>query len=484
MKHNTKTLDRRTLMAAAGAAAALAATPSVLRARDKGRVLVLGAGLAGLNAALILQDAGLDVRVLEGRNRVGGRVLSHRNVPGNPESGGTSFGPGYARIMSACASYRVELVDITPIVPFFFQRDLFLGTERVSADAWATHPRNPFPAEMKKVVPWDYLNRTIGPKNPLTTADAWADPANAKLDIPLRDWLKQLGWSDEVIRFAYDMNPGWGNSASDVSTLLVLGALRFAQLQREISKGKAAGFVAKGGNEAVPEAMAKALRRPVEFNRSVTAIRSDRDGVRVRCADGSTHEADHVVCSIPTSVLKRIRIEPSLPAAQARAVRELGVQTISMMHLVPKKKFWEADGFSPSMATDGLINMMVAERKGATPEEVTSLTVWLRAANAKKLDAMSEKDAKTAVLRELARLRPASKGQVEAAAWHSWINDPFARGDWAVWHPGQVTAFAHEVGKAHGRIHFCGEHTALSNRGMEGAMESAERAALEIVSAG
>jgi monoamine oxidase len=66
-------------------------------------------------------------------------------------------------------------------------------------------------------------------------------------------------------------------------------------------------------------------------------------------------------------------------------------------------------------------------------------------------------------------------------AYHSWKNDPFALGDWAVWEPGQISAFSREVGKAHGRIHFCGEHTAVSNRGMEGAMESGERVALEVL---
>jgi monoamine oxidase len=63
------------------------------------------------------------------------------------------------------------------------------------------------------------------------------------------------------------------------------------------------------------------------------------------------------------------------------------------------------------------------------------------------------------------------------------MQDPFSRGDWAVWGPGQVTAFARDIARPHGRIHFCGEHTAISNRGMEGAMESGERAALEILRA-
>jgi monoamine oxidase len=49
-----------------------------------------------------------------------------------------------------------------------------------------------------------------------------------------------------------------------------------------------------------------------------------------------------------------------------------------------------------------------------------------------------------------------------------------------VWQPGQITEFGAEVATPHGRIHFCGEHTAIANRGMEGAMESGERAAFEL----
>lgn len=482
MQKTRKMLDRRTLLVAAGATAALTMTPRPLRAQAKSQVLVLGAGLAGLNAALTLQEAGMDVRVIEGRDRVGGRVLSHRNVPGNPESGGTSFSPGYARIVTACNTYGVGIIDLAPIEKYFFQRDVFFGTERVSPEAWPSHPKNPFPEPLRKVGPWLYLDAAVGAKNPLKTNDAWADPANARLDIPLADWLKGLGWSDDVIRVAYDMNPGWGDSARDVSTLLALCALKFAATQREFTKGKPVFLQAHGGNQSIPEAMAKALKTPVELKRNVVAIGSDKDGAEVRCADGTVYRADHVICSIPTAVLRNIKMAPALTGVQARAVQQLGVQTISLMHIVPRKKFWEQEGSLPSMTTDGLLNMVIGERKGPNPEEVTSLTVWLRGANARKLDRMSERDAKAAVVKEFERLHPASKGQLEVAAYHSWIQDPWSRGDWAVWEPGQVSAFAPTIAKAHGRVHFCGEHTAVSNRGMEGAMESGERAALEVVS--
>ena len=106
MKHNTNTVSRRSVIQGI-AGATLAATAPRLRAQNRSDVLVIGAGLSGLNAALLLQEAGLNVRVIEGRDRIGGRVLSYRSIPGNPEAGGTAFGPGYARLVDAARTHNV-----------------------------------------------------------------------------------------------------------------------------------------------------------------------------------------------------------------------------------------------------------------------------------------------------------------------------------------------------------------------------------------
>jgi len=75
---------------------ALTAKPG--RARNPSQVLVIGAGLSGLNAALLLEEQGVDVQVIEGRGRVGGRIKTLDDIPGNPEAGGFNFGGGYARL--------------------------------------------------------------------------------------------------------------------------------------------------------------------------------------------------------------------------------------------------------------------------------------------------------------------------------------------------------------------------------------------------
>ncbi len=477
---NTNKISRRSVVKAIGTIPLVAAARPLRAAERNSQVIVIGAGLSGLNAALLLEEQGLKVQVIEGRERVGGRVLSHRNVPGNPESGGTSFGPGYARIVDTCNRLGVPRIDVTPVVPFFNQRELVLDGRIVPAAEWPGHPRNPFPAEQKATPPWFYLNPIIGRSNPLKTADAWVDPANFHHDVSLHEWLVSLGVSEDIIDLCWNNNPAYGNTAHDVSAMMAMFSSAFTQTQIQLG-GRTFGYTAVGGNMAIPEAMAKALRREVHFGREVVGIRSGKDGGSVHCADGTVYEADFILCSLPCSVLRRLHIDPLVTGAQALGINTLESQAVNMIHLGVKKPYWTQDGLSPNQFGDNLAGMVVAERKGQRVEDVSSVTIWIRGLNALWMDTMDEKEAIARVMADFYRVRPAARGAVEVRAYKSWGRDPFSAGDWAVWQPGQVKAFANDIARPHGRLHFCGEHTSIANRGMEGAMESGERAAFEIL---
>lgn len=475
-------VNRRTVIKGLASAPFLMGATSAHRLLNRSSVLVIGAGLSGLNAATLLESQGVDVRVIEGRRRIGGRVHTLSSVPGHPETGGTGASSAYARWIDVARTHDVALTDITPILPYLFKRELVLDDEIIPAKSWPTHPRNPFPQASRTTMPWQFASRVIHGDNPLKSLDAWQDPANASLDISIHDWLANHGMTDPMIALSYGINPSLGHSAYDASALMVFGDAALSSFNRKFDESSGvSGYRASEGNQRIPEALAAKLKHEVEFGKEVIGIRVTDTGAETHCADGTIFRSDYVVSSMPLPVLRRVRIEPMPTGAQAKLIATLAYQHLTLVHLVAKNPFWNEDGLSPNMYTDGIAGMVLAQRRGKSPEEVTSLTAFISGGPAIWLDQMSEPEAKARVVAYIERIRPSAKGRIEAVAYKSWARDPFAGGTWAYWQPGQVSELAAVARMPHGRLHFCGEHTSLLARGMEGALESGERVALEVL---
>ena len=511
------TVSRRDFLVSS-AVAALAGLASRVRAAGNGPpdVIVIGAGLSGLETALTLEENGYKVLVLEGRHRVGGRLYTLFDLPGHPEVGGNTFANAYGRTLAAGRRHGVEVVNLAPRV--FGNRTgqaLFLGGESVKLSDWENHPRNPFTGELRRLPPWAWADAIFKQRMPFKDLENWHDAAHAQHDISVHDFLTAQGATDAQIRLGYDTNIAYGTTARDVSLLQQASADHWQAVNRGAvaafsrtgavnapptgtsagaSSAAPAGTPAgvppglligafKGGNQNLPIAMAARLQGDLLLGRRVTAIETGSAGATVRCADGSKHSAKAVVCSMPFSTLRDVAIDPLPPARQHKAIQTLGYIPITQFHVLASKPFWEMDGLSPSMWTDGPLGMVLAQRFGSTDTDVTSLTVWCRGLNGLSIDRFGIEEGKRIILDEFARLRPASKGLLTVAAVHSWTADPFSAGDWAIFQPGQVRELRAALALPHERLFFCGEHTALGSRGFEAALESAERVSLEVLSA-
>jgi len=441
---------------------------------QKHDVIVIGAGLSGLHCALELEARGLDVRVVEAQSRSGGRIHSMRQLGRNAEAGGTYIGAGYSRIFSLAERYDINLIDVTPILEFFREQDLALGTEIIRQGEWADHPANPFPGEDKAILPWNYHRILTMRENPLGAPEDWLDPKFCEFDVSVYDWMKSLGLSERAIDLGYGINSSFGADARDVSALLLFFRAAFSKAQRVHAPGDSLGFTVENGVQRIPDAMAEALQQDILFEHNVTAIEQNGTRMLIRCANGSELSADRVVCSIPFGTLRKVSIAPQLEGLQAQAVAELNSQSVTQVYLACKSEFWEDDGYAPSLFTDSEAGMVAAVRSGEDPTQITHLTAWVMGGHAARLDALSAEEAGKAVVNAIERIRPSAVGQLDPIGIQSWGSDPYAIGAWAYFRPGQVRAFAHAMNSPHGRVHFCGEHLAVASRGMEGALESAE----------
>lgn len=467
-------LSRRTFVATS--AALVASRP--LHAKTEADVIVIGAGLSGLYAARLLADEGAKVVVVEGRDRIGGRLESYRHLEGAPEAGGDSILGGYGRVRDLADQLGLTVVNHRPRGRLS-QTEIALGGSVIPRDQWPSHPLNKMPADAKTAFPGRrFFESVVAANNPLEAFESWADPESQQYDRSVHAFLQEQGWSAETINLNYNTNIGRGTSAHDCSVLTWFFRIGWDKVQTDIEN---VALKVVGGNQSIPEKIAEQLPGDVHLSKAVAAIHQDASGVDVICEDGSTFRAKRVINSTPLPPLRWVNFDPLLPADKAAAINLLPSMKINKVFLTATEPFWDDDGFGPGMWTDTPMGQVAVLRQLEHSTAVTGLIARSRGIMAEKLDALGPEAAQALVIAEYEKLRPAAKGKLKAVGYKSWAKDRFAGGTWMEWHPGQVHRFQPHLASAAGRIHFCGEHTAQSNRGMEAAAESAERCAFEVL---
>ncbi len=465
---NSRSLNRRRFLQGAGAVGLAALLPRAALSGSR-RVIVIGAGLSGLAAADLLESLGYEVLVFEARDRVGGRVWSLGHVPGPPEAGANTIGPNYGRTIAAARRHGLDLrAQVRGAAP-----GLLIDGKVVERESWADSALNSLPPSLREVTP-DLLASVVMGDNPLTTSIQWLEPRLSREDRSAADHFRDQGLDDRALQWI-DANNSYGNRLADTSLLSLYAAT--AGIRRAMAWRQPALEIA-GGNQRITDAMAAALQTPVITETSVDEIVQGPDSVQVVTASGRRFAADAVICTLPLPALRRLRLAPAPPAQLREAVRRIDYHKVTQLHLLARSPFWEERGQPASWWTNGPLGRVFARTK---PNEAGShnLTVWVNGDACDAWDAMSESAAMEAMTAELEQSVPGARGQLEPAALVRWSRETYSGGAWALWPPGGIHALTAAVRRPLDRIFFAGEHTGQAYSGMEGALESAERAVLE-----
>jgi monoamine oxidase len=440
-------------------------------AAKKKRVIVVGAGIAGLSCAYELVRRGHDVTVLEASGRAGGHVRTFHDPFADglyADIGAEHFYyPGYT-------DYWRYLKEFSLTALPYPRRDnmvRFIRGERFSEED--LHARNVLAKLGFSGKETDFLTKRSWAELPLLYLQRYVDEVRdennpfekglAELDqFSVANLLKREGASGAALEF-------FGGSGSALQSIWAAAIKKLRGTDLESKKL----FRIKGGNQLMTDAFAARLGDRVHLGCPVTRIEQGASGATVSFREHGRErklDSDYVASCVSAVVLRQLPVFPAWPEAKAFVVREMPYYTRTRVVLQSRTRFWKTDNISPNWAPpDPRLNEL-----WSMAEEVdTKRGILLGGAQPGVPAAAS--------LEAFHKLYPGKSADIEQIVVHDWSKDPYAgMCERTSYKPGDLSRFWPEVIRPFGRIHFARAYAAQMSWGQEAALESANRVAQEI----
>jgi monoamine oxidase len=496
LAHDNRKLDRRQFIAAClGASAAAvglhgcggearAAETAPVDDTPAGKgplVAVIGAGIAGLHCAYRLKRAGIDVRVYEGSERVGGRMATNRTTfPGMKcELGGEFVDTGHTTMHRLSRELGLMLFDYQMDPQKVETTVGFIAGRKLGRDEMLKGFA-PIAAQINKAL------RSLKDKDAgVTFADA--NGGEALDQLSLAAWLDSVGAQGpmrKVLEVAYTIEFGLDPDKNNVLNMLQMISTEANELALFGESDER--FFAPGGLDQFPAALAERLGDgQIKTGHALEAVKELADGrytLSFKKDRGATSvTADHVVLALPFSVLRALKIEAKLPEVKRRAIAEIGYGDNTKLMVGFTSRPWRDQGSAGQVFTD-LPFQNTWDTSRLQSGKAGIITNYTGGKHALDLAAGDVGTHASAFVTDFERIFPgAQAASTKATVMMPWSSNKWSRGSYSSYLVGQYTAFAGCEPERAGNLHFCGEHTCLDAQGyMEGGALSGLIAAAEV----
>ncbi len=459
------------LFAASGVLASLsrAALPQPAGAADKAaskgkKVIIIGAGFAGLSCALELVARGHDVSIHEGRGRVGGRVSTMRDLTENSavEAGGEWIGANHPTWLALAKRFSLELAEAPDDEKLY--SPLYLHGELLGEES-----TKQLHEEMTKV--FDSMNQDA---KDLDCEAPWNTPNARELDrLTVAQWLAAQNCSD-LCRSAIraQLTNDNGMPIAWQSYLGHLAMVKGGGLQDYWEQSET--FRCRQGNQELANRIYMTLGADrFMLANPITRIEVGDSSVLVTDGRGRKHQADTAVLATAPSVWKKIEFVPSLPPALA-----VQMGSATKMLCTMKSPAWKALGLTAESMTDTDIGY-TWESTGVSPNAKNAVLAAFAGGPGTEFGLrMNEPERNEQYNNILNKIYKGIDSDVESMRFVGWPNDQWTLGGYSFPAPGQVVETCKALREGIGRLQFAGEHVSTAFPGyMEGALSSGMAAA-------
>lgn len=432
--------------------------------------VIIGAGLAGLVAGIDLSKRGLQIKVLEARDRVGGRIENGQLDDGQyVELGGQWIGAGHDAILELAERYGIETVGLPS------QGNLLV---RMRGRALSV----PSSGEGDELTPFEVSDLGQGVLRLRRLArrmrddPVWVAANGAWLGQELRRWVHaNLRTAGARERFSQVYNAAYGpmrhgatlmeglhqvNSGPDIETMLA-------------SNGGLNQLRLVGGMYRLCRELADELGDQVQLGAEVVRVTHGPDQAVVELADGQQLVARQVISTLPPRLAVQIAHEPELPQWRVEAADKVASGNVIKAFLVYESPFWREQGLSgQSSADDGAVRVTFDTTTGETKRGL--LMGFFEGADADSMSSRSQTLRRRAFTDSVVRTFGEAAANPIDYIERDWTREPFTKGcHGAHFAPGIWTANGPVLGKPEGVLHWAGaEYASRFNGYMEGAVRS------------